>query len=283
MTSDVRASSGAPARGELAIDAAGHGLGFDVDELVDMAEGFLLSTGLVDLAPIVMLCGHGGMATNNPHLAAYDCGACGGQAGDVSARAMAQVLSDPPVAQGLLARGIDTTGTRFVAAIHDTTRDRVTLLDAEPDSAPRTGATRGRSRGRPMPSPSSGPLVLPQAPGATGVKRMRHHLDRRAGDWAQVRPEWGLAGNAATAIGPRSLTAGTDLDGRVFLQSYRPDIDPDGALLESLMAGPLVVGQWINMQYWCSTVDPERFGAGDKTTHNVVVGADGTDHALSGC
>ena len=48
------------------------------------------------------------------------------------------------------------------------------------------------------------------------------------------------------------------------------------------MAGPLVVGQWINAQYWSSTVDPDRFGAGDKTTHNVVVGADGTEHALSG-
>jgi len=97
-----------------------------------------------------------------------------------------------------------------------------------------------------------------------------------------VRPEWGLAGNAAMVIGPRSLTAGFDLGGRVFLQSYRPDIDPDGALLESLLGGPLVVGQWINMQYWCSTIAPDRFGAGDKTTHNVVVGADGTEHALSG-
>ena len=83
-------------------------------------------------------------------------------------------------------------------------------------------------------------------------------------------------------IGPRSLTTGSDLAGRAFLQSYRPDVDPDGTMLESLMAGPLVVGQWITMQYWCSTVDPDRFGAGDKTTHNVVVGADGADHALSG-
>jgi uncharacterized protein YbcC (UPF0753/DUF2309 family) len=78
------------------------------------------------------------------------------------------------------------------------------------------------------------------------------------------------------------LTAGSNLAGRVFLQSYRPDIDPDGELLESLMAGPLVVAQWISSAYWCSTVDPERFGAGDKTTHNIVIGAQGTEHALSG-
>jgi uncharacterized protein YbcC (UPF0753/DUF2309 family) len=36
-----------------------------------------------------------------------------------------------------------------------------------------------------------------------------------------------------------------------------------------------VVAQWITQQYLCSTIDPERFGAGDKTTHNVVAPADG--------
>jgi uncharacterized protein len=282
VTADVRASSGAPVRGRLAVDADGPGAGFGLEELVDLADGFLRSTGLVDLAPVVVLCGHGGAAANNPHLAAYDCGACGGQAGDVSARAMAQVLSDPRVSLRLLERGIDTTGTRFVAALHDTTRDRVTLLDDEAGSSPALARLMAALDDATDAVALERAPALPQAPSATGVSRLRRHLDRRAGDWAQVRPEWGLAGNAAMVIGPRSLTAGADLQGRVFLQSYRPDIDPDGALLESLMAGPLVVGQWINMQYWCSTVDPDRFGAGDKTTHNVVVGADGTEHALSG-
>ena len=100
-------------------------------------------------------------------------------------------------------------------------------------------------------------------------------------DWAQPRPEWGLAGNAAIVIGPRALTSTLDLDGRVFLQSYRADLDPDGGALEALLTGPLVVAQWISMQYWCSTVDPERFGAGDKTTHNVLGGSDGHPSALS--
>ncbi len=290
VTASVRRRVGAPLRGTLATvaDASGAlggpatGDGFGVDELVDHAEGFLRGTGLVELAPLVMLCGHAGSAMNNPHLAAYDCGACGGQSGEVSARAMVQVLSDPRVAAGLLERGIDVSGTTFVAALHDTTRERVTVLDSEvePDSVlarlvdDLTAATdlvvRERAAG------------LPQAPRGAGLARLRRHLDRRATDWAQVRPEWGLAGNAALVIGPRALTARRHLDGRVFLHSYRPDIDPDGRLLESVMAGPMVVGQWINMQYWCSTVDPDHFGAGDKTTHNVVVGADDAQHELSG-
>ncbi len=71
-------------------------------------------------------------------------------------------------------------------------------------------------------------------------------------------------------IGPRALTSGLDLDGRVFLQSYRPDADEDGSSLDFLMSAPLVVAQWINAQYWCSTVDPQAYGAGDKTTHNTM-------------
>ncbi len=92
----------------------------------------------------------------------------------------------------------------------------------------------------------------------------------RARDWAQVRPEWGLARNAAFVIGPRSLTAGLDLECRAFLHSYRTEADPDGSGLETILTAPLVVAEWINLQYYFSTVDPDLFGAGDKTLHNVV-------------
>ena len=282
----VQASAGAPVRGPLRTSTVGGGTGFATGELVDLAAAFLRSTGLVDLAPLVVLCGHAGAATNNPHLAAYDCGACGGRSGDVSARAMTQVLNDPVVRAGLAEHGIDISATTFVAALHDTTRDRVTVLDGDIDIDEDSGSTLARLLADLGVAADAVAVerraTLPQAPRRGGVRRLRRHLDRRAGDWAQVRPEWGLAGNAAMVIGPRSLTSGCDLDGRVFLQSYRPDVDRDGVLLESLLAGPLVVGQWISAQYWFSTVAPERFGAGDKTTHNVVVPADGAGHALSG-
>ncbi len=292
---EVQRAAGAPTRGTLAVSASartiapvrqsggpGLGEGFAASELVDLTEAFLRSTGLVELAAVVVLCGHEGAATNNPHLAAYDCGACGGRSGEVSARAMVAALCDPDVISGLLTRGIDVRGTEFIAAVHDTTRDRVCVIDVD--------VAAGSTLARLVPDLEMAADAvareratdLPQAPRTASATRLRRHLDRRASDWAQVRPEWGLAGNTAMVVGPRSLTAGSNLEGRVFLQSYRCDIDPDGRLLEALMAGPLVVAQWINTAYWCSTVDPERFGAGDKTTHNVVIGTDGPQAPLSG-
>ncbi|HXF75160.1 MAG TPA: putative inorganic carbon transporter subunit DabA, partial [Methylomirabilota bacterium] len=100
--------------------------------------------------------------------------------------------------------------------------------------------------------------------------KARREVRRRSADWSQVRPEWGLSGNAAFIIGRRALTRGINLDGRVFLHSYDYRLDPDGRLLEVVMTGPQVVGQWINMEHYFSTVDPEVYGSGSKIYHNVV-------------
>jgi hypothetical protein len=93
---------------------------------------------------------------------------------------------------------------------------------------------------------------------------------RRAADWAETRPEWGLAGNAAFVVGPRELSADLDLDGRSFLHSYDWRTDDDGSALETIVGGPMVVTQWINSQYYFASVDPEVYGSGSKVTHNPV-------------
>ncbi len=41
-------------------------------------------------------------------------------------------------------------------------------------------------------------------------------------------------------------------------------------MLNTIINAPVVVAQWINAQYYFSSVDPDRYGAGDKSTHNVV-------------
>ncbi|MBA1149238.1 DUF2309 family protein, partial [Ectothiorhodospiraceae bacterium WFHF3C12] len=94
----------------------------------------------------------------------------------------------------------------------------------------------------------------------------------RSRDWAQTRPEWGLAGNAAFIVAPRARTRGIDLGGRAFLHDYDWRQDTDGGVLELIMTAPMVVTHWINMQYYASTVDNHRYGSGNKVLHNVVGG-----------
>jgi hypothetical protein len=97
-----------------------------------------------------------------------------------------------------------------------------------------------------------------------------HRALLRAQDWAQVRPEWGLARNAALIVAPRSLSAALDLEGRCFLHSYDPAQDADGRCLTAILTAPMVVAQWICSQYLFSTLDNSAYGGGSKITKNIT-------------
>lgn len=218
-------------------------------------------------APLVLLLGHGAQVRNNPHESAYHCGACGGHTGAVSARLLARLLNDPETRAGLAARGVDLPAdTLFVAGLHDTTTDEVTL---HPDGAP---AERRRELARAK-------RQLAQAGALTRIERARRlpgaradTLAMRARDWAELRPEWGLAGCASFVVAPRAVTARVDLGGRAFLHSYDWREDAGFEVLEMIMTAPVVVASWISLQYHGSSVAPETFGAGDKLIHNVTGG-----------
>jgi uncharacterized protein YbcC (UPF0753/DUF2309 family) len=89
-------------------------------------------------------------------------------------------------------------------------------------------------------------------------------------DWAQTRPEWGLANNAAFIVGPRKYTQEIDLEGRCFLHSYNWEKDENLQMLTVILTAPMIVAQWINSQYLFSTLDPVAYGSGSKITQNIT-------------
>jgi uncharacterized protein YbcC (UPF0753/DUF2309 family) len=95
-------------------------------------------------------------------------------------------------------------------------------------------------------------------------------LVRRSRDWSEVRPEWGLAGNAAFIAAPRHRTRGLNLDGRAFLHRCSWRKDDELRTLELIMTAPMIVASWISLQYCGSMVDSRAFGSGNRVLHNVV-------------
>ncbi|WP_298207679.1 DUF2309 domain-containing protein [Ferrimicrobium sp.] len=247
--------------------------GMSDEEQALFAETALITMGLTrDFAPLVLLCGHGSTTENNPYASSLDCGACGGNRGGASARAAAWILNRATTRDLLAQRGISIPEeTVFIAGEHDTATDRVIIFDLhlvpfthrdgvavlEADLE-RAAVALAKERAR----------LLPGAKGHDPVAQ----VTTRSADWAQVQPEWGLARNGAFIVAPRSATIGADLECRCFLHSYDAAVDPDGVALETILTAPMVVGHWINAQYYFSTVDPDLLSAGDKTVHNIVAG-----------
>jgi len=240
----------------------------DVESRINAAETILRAMSLTGpFAPVVLLAGHGANVVNNPHASALHCGACGGYSGEVNARLVAGLMNDAETRQGLVARGIELPAdTVFVAALHDTTTDAVTLYDADLAARPpaldqirtmldRAGVIARTERAQRLPGARDGNAV-----------------SDRSHDWAEVRPEWGLAGCNAFIAAPRSRTAGKALDGRAFLHDYDWRADNDFKILELILTAPVVVASWISLQYYGSTVAPQVFGGGNKLIHNVVGG-----------
>jgi len=250
-------------------------VGFTKTEMTNRVEALLKSIGLVEnFAPLIYVIGHGSSSVNNPHYAAYDCGACSGRAGSVNSRVLCHMANDPGVRSMLRARGLDIPdSTRFVGGLHDTTRDEIVFFDENRMSDGQAALHRVNEQ------------VFRNALDLNAKERSRRfesidshepaesiHKDIlvRSVSLFEPRPELNHATNALCIVGKRSMTDGLFLDRRVFMNSYDPAIDPEGNLLLGIIRPIPPVCGGINLEYYFSRVDNQKLGAGTKLPHNVM-------------
>jgi uncharacterized protein YbcC (UPF0753/DUF2309 family) len=248
-------------------------LGIPLADRVNMAKGALQAMSLTtDFARVVMIVGHGSTSVNNPHASGLDCGACAGQSGEANAKVAAMILNDKEVRRQLAEDKIyipDTT--YFLACLHDTTLDEVSLFNTQwvPDSH-KDDVENIQKRLEEAGKAARAERVLRMS--MESGQNIDEFIKARSNDWSQVRPEWGLAGCSSFIVSARHLTREKNLEGRAFLHSYNWREDKDFKVLEAIMTAPMVVTSWINLQYYASTVDNKHFGSGNKTLHNVTSG-----------
>jgi uncharacterized protein YbcC (UPF0753/DUF2309 family) len=250
-------------------------VGFTVAEMALRMENLLKSIGLVkDFAPIVYLIGHGSSSVNNPHYAAYDCGACSGRPGSVNSRVACHMANHTEVRKLLAARGIVIPDeTRFVGGLHDTTRDEIVFYD-EDTLSPELFKEHQQNT-----------FVFKQALDKNAKERSRRlvsinskHSEQeiheevrtRSVSLFEPRPELNHATNTLCIVGRRSLTQGLYLDRRAFMNSYDYHIDPDGQYLLNILKPAAPVCGGINLEYFFSRTDNQKLGAGTKLPHNVM-------------
>jgi uncharacterized protein YbcC (UPF0753/DUF2309 family) len=253
----------------------GH-LGYSIDEMAGIVSRTLHDIGLTSgFSRLVVIVGHGSSSLNNPHESAYNCGACGGGRGGPNARAFANMANDPRI-RSLLARGGLSLppDVYFIGAYHNTCDDGVTYFDLDrlpathrrdfDDARQVIDRARERNAHERCRRFESAPLDL----SPEGALR---HVEERAEDLSQARPEYNHATNALCIVGRRSRSKGLFLDRRAFLASYDPTLDDAShAILARILAAVIPVCSGISLEYYFSTVDVSGFGCGSKLPHNIA-------------
>ncbi len=241
-------------------------------DLAGLAKAILNGIGLKSpYAPTVLIVGHGSLSSNNPHASGLDCGACGGQSGEVNASVLCYLLNRKDIRAALQDEGVSIPDTTtFVPCLHNTVTDEIIVLN-KPNAKEKVDAT-WQTWLKAATHDCQQQRAKNDKPLFNGALNMQKALSKRSQDWAQLRPEWGLANNAAFVVATRTKTRGIDFNGRSFLHDYKWQADENYGLLEQIMTAPMIVTNWINLQYYASVTDNQHYGSGNKMLHNVVGG-----------
>ncbi|MFM1745438.1 MAG: hypothetical protein RLZZ630_1375 [Bacteroidota bacterium] len=250
-------------------------VGFTIEEMTLRVGNFLRGIGLTTgFAELVYVMAHGSSSANNPHHGAHDCGACSGRPGAINARVFCTMANHAQVRHRLVAEGIVIPDdTHFLPAMHDTAADQIGFFDEQLldihhaqlhlANKPLFEAAldlNAKERSRRFASIDT----------RQDLNKVRKAIHDRSVSLFEPRPELGHGTNALCIVGRRSVTKGLFLDRRAFLNSYDHRIDPDGKILERVMAPIGVVCGGINLEYYFSRVDNLKLGCGTKLPHNVM-------------
>jgi len=250
-------------------------IGFTLSEMADRVEGLLRNTGLIqNFAPLVYLISHGSSSANNPHHGAHDCGACSGRPGATNSRVFCMMANHPKVRELLAGRGlVIPEQTQFVPAMHDTASDRVGYYDEDvltPANRQRHDAVRQQFEQALDLNAKERSRRFASIDTDQDIRKVRRAIEARSVSFFEPRPELGHGTNALCIVGRRALTKALFLDRRAFMNSYDYRTDPEGKLLLGVIKPLPVVCGGINLEYYFSRVDNQKFGAGTKLPHNVT-------------
>ena len=253
----------------------GYLLGFSLTEMADRLGGLLRNIGLTQhFAPLVVVVAHGSSSVNNPHFAAYDCGACSGKPGAPNARAFAWMANNESVRAILRERSIDIPdGTRFIAALHNTSRDEITYFDPhllEQHPAPGLAAFQDAMGKALQRNAGERCRWFELGPQAQSNETAHAHVKERSTSIFEPRPEYNHSNNLYAIVGRRALTRDLFMDRRAFLHSYDPQTDAQGDIMARILSAVIPVCGGINLEYLFSRIDNSVYGAGTKLPHNVI-------------
>ncbi len=238
--------------------------GIPLQDKVGIVKSAFALTGWKNFAPLIVFAGHGSHTANNAFASSLDCGACAASPGRHNARMLAKLANQKEVREELASSHqlVIPDETVFIGAEHNTTTDEIELFDAHVPASHQDKLKQLKADLKKAQHTATKDRL--------GVENSVSTAERKANDWGETRPEWGLAKNAGFIVAPRNLTKNINLNSRCFLHSYDWKQDLEGAALEGIMQGPMVVTQWINNHYYFSTVDNNTFGGGSKITHNIT-------------